>query len=74
MNQPVEILKIPEARVRLPLVLAVTGYSRASLYRMISDGKFPKPTKLGERCSVWTAAQVMAHLSATSPDSPPSAA
>lgn len=27
--------------------------SKATLYRMISDGKFPKPRKLGKR-SVWS--------------------
>jgi len=31
--------------------------SRATLYRMINSGKFPKPTKLG-RISVWQEAKI----------------
>lgn len=38
--------------VRLPYVIDRTSISRSSLYRMISDGRFPPPMKIGH-CSVW---------------------
>lgn len=38
---------------RLPSVKTLTGLSRSTIYRLIADGKFPKPIKLGERASGW---------------------
>ena len=32
--------------LRLPAVLAATGWSRSTLYAKISEGKFPAPIKL----------------------------
>lgn len=30
-----------------------TGLSRSTIYKQVSEGKFPKPIKLGERCVAW---------------------
>ena len=38
---------------RLPAVLARTGLSRATVYRLIAQGQFPAPCKLGARTSAW---------------------
>ncbi|EML9492669.1 MULTISPECIES: helix-turn-helix transcriptional regulator [Enterobacteriaceae] len=35
--------------IRLPEVLERTGFSKAWIYRLISQNRFPKPIKLGER-------------------------
>ncbi len=35
------------ARIDIATVIAVTGLSRASIYRHIQNGWFPKPMKLG---------------------------
>lgn len=43
---------------RLPQVKARTGLSRSELYRRIATGDFPRPVKLGERASAWSAAEV----------------
>lgn len=32
--------------------------SPATLWRWVRDGKFPKPYRLGERCTVWDATDV----------------
>ena len=37
----------PRRIMREPEVVAVTGYSRATLRRRMADGDFPKPLKLG---------------------------
>jgi prophage regulatory protein len=53
--------------VRKPAVLAATGYSNSTLYKKISEGKFPKPIKLdpddkSERAaSGWWADEVEEH-------------
>lgn len=44
--------------LRLPQVLAKTGLSRSTTYLMISEGKFPKPVKLGKRAVGWVDADV----------------
>jgi prophage regulatory protein len=43
---------------RLPSVKARTALSRSEIYRRIAAGDFPKPVKLGERASAWSAAEV----------------
>jgi prophage regulatory protein len=31
-----------------------SGLSRASIYRLMREGKFPRPVRLGERAVAWT--------------------
>ncbi|MBD2791037.1 AlpA family transcriptional regulator [Xenorhabdus sp. 42] len=38
-----------ENLIRLPEVQRRTGYSKAWIYKLISDGAFPKQIKLGSR-------------------------
>lgn len=47
---------------RLPQVKARTGLSRSEIYRRIALGDFPRPIKLGERASAWSAAEVDAWI------------
>lgn len=44
--------------IRLPDVMARTGCSRSTVYRLIDEGKFPSPVKLTERCSAWVTSEV----------------
>ena len=62
--QPLDVLAIPEALLKLRTVTAVTGLSRATIYRRMADGAFCKPVKLGTRCTRWRAADVRAWLMA----------
>ncbi|TNF67269.1 MAG: AlpA family transcriptional regulator [Gammaproteobacteria bacterium] len=39
--------------LRLPQVISVTNLSRATIYRLINQGEFPRQIKLGERSSGW---------------------
>ncbi|MGV6826427.1 MAG: helix-turn-helix transcriptional regulator [bacterium] len=39
--------------IRLPEVLASTGYKRSSLYSAIASGEFPPPRRLGRRSVAW---------------------
>lgn len=40
---------------RLPFVMEASGLSRATIYRLAAEGKFPRPFKLAERASAWDA-------------------
>lgn len=48
--------------VRLPQILAVYPVSRSTFLKMVQDGKFPRPVKLGLRCSAWRVEDVRALL------------
>ena len=39
--------------VGLPEVMERTGFSRSTVYRLIADGDFPRPTKIGRRSIRW---------------------
>ena len=47
-----------EVLLRIKAVKEKTGLKHATLYKLISDGKFPKPIKLSERCVGWLLSEV----------------
>gem|GEM_PF-1434755 len=51
---PIPFEQLPdEAVLRLPLVLALTGYSRSGWWAGAADGTLPKPVKIGARAVGW---------------------
>ena len=48
--------------LRIKEVQARTGLSRSSLYAAIAAGRFPAPTKIGERSVAWDSAAVDAWI------------
>lgn len=38
---------------RLPTVIQATGLGRSTIYRLIADGAFPPPVRLGPRAVAW---------------------
>ena len=42
-----KIIKPKHRFIRLPEVLSRTGYGRATIYRKMEDGSFPRSVKLG---------------------------
>ena len=44
--------------LRLPDVIQRVGIKRASIYRMMSEGAFPKPVQLGPRAVGWRASDI----------------
>ena len=53
-NAPAQIAPL----LRLRKVLEVTGLGRSTLYRMMSEGTFPSPVRLGRRAVAWKSAPV----------------
>ncbi|MET3473071.1 prophage regulatory protein [Novosphingobium sp. 1529] len=43
----------PNSFVRLPQVLKEIGLSRATLYRKVQDGTFPKQSRIARHCVGW---------------------
>lgn len=48
----------PLRLMRLGEVLDLTGLSRATLYRKIAAGTFPRQHKIADRCCGWRAGEV----------------
>jgi len=45
--------------IKLPKVMEITTLSRASIYRLIADGDFPKQVKLSTRACAWVEQDVL---------------
>jgi prophage regulatory protein len=54
---PMRFLRLPEVRNRVP-------YSRATIYRLITAGRFPRPYSLGARAVAWLESEVDAWIAA----------
>ena len=48
--------------LRLPEVVSFTGLSRATIYRMIGRGEFPRQVQISPRLTGWRAEDVEAWL------------
>ena len=44
--------------LRLPEVVTITRISKATIYRLLNIGSFPRPIRLGERCVGWRRVEV----------------
>ena len=55
--------------LRMPSVLTRTGLGRSTIYRLVSENKFPAPVKLAGRAVGWRRAD-LDRWSATRPSTP----
>ena len=44
--------------LRLPMVLRTTGLGRSTIYKLISENRFPGPVRLGARAVAWRTTEV----------------
>lgn len=44
--------------LRLPQVIQRTGMSRSAIYKMVSDGNFPRSVRLGARAVAWVESEI----------------
>lgn len=63
-RQPLEVANHPDAQLMLETVIALTGRSSSTLYRMMAAGQFVQPIRHGKRCTRWRAGDVTAWLRA----------
>ncbi|CDH01562.1 helix-turn-helix transcriptional regulator [Xenorhabdus bovienii] len=52
------IAALKTSLIRLPEVQRRTGYSKAWIYKLISDGEFPKQIKIGPRSVAFIEAEI----------------
>ncbi len=45
--------------IKLPKVEATTSLKKPTIYRMIKEGKFPRPVKLNKRSVAWVECEVL---------------
>lgn len=62
--QTVQSLHIPEALLKIRVVIEVTGLSESTIRRKVAEGTFPAPIKDGPRCTRWVAGKVSNWLKA----------
>ena len=53
--------------LRLPSVSEKVGLSRSQIYKLIQQGEFPEPIKLGPKISVWIEEKLEAWMDAKTP-------
>jgi len=51
-------LPVNDRIIRLPTVVDRTGLSRATIYRKIQKGTFPKQIQISLRCSGWRESEI----------------
>ena len=49
---------IPDRLLRLRAVLQIVPVSKSVWYAGIQAGRYPKPVKLGSRCSAWRLSEI----------------
>lgn len=52
----------PDRLMRLKEVLNLTGLRRATLYRKIRTGTFPRQVRISERCAAWRESAIRSWL------------
>lgn len=58
MNHPA----MPDRLLRRPSVQELTGLTKSTLYRLVSQGAFPLPIRIGSRAVAWRESAVAAWI------------
>lgn len=56
--QPLITPQDPDALLKVKDTCALVGMCAASVYRKVREGAFPKPVKIGTRCTRWRSGDV----------------
>lgn len=69
MSQPqlahaVKTLPQRDRLLDLPETEKVAGLKKSTLYRLMAEGKFPKPVRLSSRCVRWPESRVLSWVQA----------
>jgi prophage regulatory protein len=55
-----------DAHLRVKAVIEATGISKATIYRMMHDGMFPRPKRVGLRSVAWSSKAIAEWLDSRS--------
>lgn len=62
-TQSIDVLRIPDALVREPIVIEASGLSGSTIYREVLAGRFPKPRRIGNS-KLWVSGELTNWLKA----------
>ncbi|WP_394788472.1 helix-turn-helix transcriptional regulator [Rhodoferax sp.] len=62
LRQPLELINVPGALLRLELVEVLVGLQHSAIYKHIQAGIFPQPVRRGARCTRWTSDSIRLYL------------
>ncbi len=48
--------------IRFREVMNLTGWGRTSIYRLVEEGRFPKPCKIGLRSVAWKESEIQKYI------------
>lgn len=51
-----------EQFLRLPQVIKVVSMGRSTIWKLVKEGKFPKPRKISPKISVWLDSEIQAYI------------
>ena len=51
-------MNIQQEFIRLNVVQEITSLSKSTIYRLISEGNFPKQVQIGKRAVVWVRSDI----------------
>ena len=55
-------MNIQQEFIRLNVVQEITSLSKSTIYRLISEGDFPKQVQIGKRAVVWVRSDINAWI------------
>ena len=55
-------MNIQQEFIRLNVVKEITSLSKSTIYRLISEGDFPKQVQIGKRAVVWVRSDINAWI------------
>ena len=55
-------MNIQQEFIRLNVVQEITSLSKSTIYRLISEGNFPKQVQIGKRAVVWVRSDINAWI------------
>ena len=61
-NQSEEVMTMHDKLLRRRQVEEITGMSRSSIYRLMQDGQFPRPVKVGCAAVRWRESNIAGWL------------
>jgi len=58
INKQRETIIMSQSLIRMPETMRRTGYGRAWIYKLIAQGRFPKPVKIGSRAIAFVESEI----------------
>ena len=55
-------MNIQQEFIRLNVVQEITSLSKSTIYRLISEGNFPKQVQIGKRAVIWVRSDITAWI------------